>query len=389
MPLSNAMLRKEDLDRVEPHYPLEVYHCRKCHLVQIMEFEQAQNIFSATYPYYSSYSVTWLDHCRRYTDMMVRRFDIGRGSFVVEIASNDGYLLQYFKDKGIQVLGIEPASGTAREAIRKGIPTDITFFNTNYARNMKLEGHRADLLVGNNVLAHNPELNDFVEGLRIALRECGVITMESPHLLRLMEQNQFDTIYHEHFSYFSLHSIRSLFRSHRLDIFDVEELPTHGGSLRIFARHAADSSRKVSPNVARVLAKEKAHGLTEERTYQTFAENVKLTKRRLLSLLIREKDRGKRIVGYGAPAKGNTLLNFCGVRTDFLDYTVDKNPHKQGMYLPGSQIPVFAPEHIMQDKPDLVLILPWNLKEEIMREMAEIRDWGGRFIIPIPKPTVV
>lgn len=389
MPLSNALLREEDLHRMEPTYPLEVFHCKRCHLVQLMEFEQAQNIFTAAYPYYSSYSQTWLDHCRRYTDMMVRRFKLDKGAFVVEVASNDGYLLQYFKQKGIPVRGIEPASGTARVAIKKGIPTDITFFDTKYARRMKRQGRLADLIVGNNVLAHNPYVNDFVEGLRIALKPGGVITMEFPHLLTLMRLNQFDTIYHEHFSYFSLHSAMAIFGSHRLEIFDVEELPTHGGSLRIFARHAAGTAKGNTPRVERLLRKETKAGLTRDSTYRDFARKVMRTKRSLLSMLIREKDRGRRIVGYGAPAKGNTLLNYCGIRTDILDYTVDKSPYKQGMFLPGTHIPVLAPDRIFKDRPDFVLVLPWNIKEEIMREMAGIGEWGGRFIIPIPRPVVV
>ena len=389
MPLSNALLREEDLHRMEPTYPLEVFHCKRCHLVQLMEFEQAQNIFTAAYPYYSSYSQTWLDHCRRYTDMMVRRFHLGKSSFVVEVASNDGYLLQYFKQKGIPVRGIEPASGTAKVAISKGIPTDITFFDTKYARRMKRQGMLADLIVGNNVLAHNPCINDFVEGLSIGLKPGGVITMEFPHILKLMRLNQFDTIYHEHFSYFSLHSAMALFCSHRLEIFDVEQLPTHGGSLRIFARHAAGATEGRTPRVDRLLRKETEAGLTRDSTYRDFAHRVMRTKRSLLSILIREKDRGRRIVGYGAPAKGNTLLNYCGIRTDILDYTVDKSPYKQGMFLPGTHIPVFAPDRIFKDRPDLVLVLPWNIKEEIMQQMAGIREWGGRFIIPIPRPVVV
>lgn len=388
-PLSNAYLSKDELHKVEHFYPLEVYVCEKCYLVQLEEFERAKNIFSSSYAYFSSYSESWLKHCKNYTEMMIDRFGFDKSSFVVEIASNDGYLLQYFKQQGIPVLGIEPASNTAEVAIKKGIPTDITFFDTLYAKKMRKAGKLADLILGNNVLAHNPDLNDFVVGLKLALKSDGIITMEFPHLLKLMEGNQFDTIYHEHFSYFSFYSVQKLFASHDLELFDVEEILTHGGSLRIYAKHKNDASKTVTNNVRDLLKKEEAAGVFELSTYYNFSEKVKLTKRKLLQFLIQTKNEGKKIVGYGAPAKGNTLLNYCGIRTDFLDYTVDRSPHKQNRYLPGTHIPIKHPNKIKDDRPDYVLILPWNIKDEIMEQMSFIREWGGKFIIPIPEVRIL
>lgn len=388
-PLSNAYLSKDGLHRMEPYYPLEVYVCEKCYLVQLEEFETTKNIFSSDYAYFSSFSESWLKHCRNFTEMMIKRFGFDRNSFVVEIASNDGYLLQYFKQHGIPVLGIEPASNTAEVAIKKGISTDITFFDTSYAQKMMMAGKRADLIIGNNVLAHNPNLNDFVEGLKLALKSNGVITMEFPHLLKQIEGNQFDTIYHEHFSYFSFYSAQKLFASHNLELFDVEEIPTHGGSLRIFARHKDDTSRGITNNIRYLLKKEEAAGIFDINTYYDFSEKVKLTKRKLLQFLIQAKNEGKKTVGYGAPAKGNTLLNYCGIRTDFLDYTVDLSPHKQNKYLPGTHIPIKHPDKIKEDKPDYILILPWNIKDEIMEQMNFIREWGGKFVIPIPEVVVL
>jgi SAM-dependent methyltransferase len=388
-PLSNSYLSENDLHRMEPHYPLETYVCENCYLVQLLEFELAQNIFSADYAYYSSYSTSWLEHCERYTDMIIQRFDLNEGSRVLEVASNDGYLLQFFKKRGIPILGVEPAEGAANIAIAKGIPTDITFFNTDYANRKAEREELADLIVGNNVLAHNPNLNDFVEALRINLHKDGVITMEFPHLLKLLQLNQFDTIYHEHYSYFSFHSVLRLFDSHSLEIFDVEQLPTHGGSLRIYVQHALDGPNERTANVPRLLEEERSAGLLDMATYQNFGEKVMATKRRLLEFLIKAKDEGKVVVGYGAPAKGNTLLNYCGIRTDFIPYTVDRSPHKQGRFLPGSQIPIRSPERIVEDRPDYILILPWNLKEEIMEQMKEVRQWGGRFVIPIPSLQVL
>lgn len=384
-PLSNAFLSKEELNQMEIYYPLDIYVCEKCYLVQLEEFENAKNIFSSEYAYFSSYSESWLQHCKNYTEMMISRFGFDKDSFVVEIASNDGYLLQYFRQHDIPVLGIEPASNTAEVAIKKGIPTDITFFDTPYARKMKKSGKFANLIIGNNVLAHNPNLNDFVEGLKILLKPDGIITMEFPHLLKIIEGNQFDTIYHEHFSYFSFYTVQKLFSSHDLELFDVEEIPTHGGSLRIYGKHKKDKSRAVTSRVGNLLEKEKSSGLLDLKTYYSFGKKVESTKRKLLQFLIQAKNEGKKIVGYGAPAKGNTLLNYCGIRADFLDYTVDRSPHKQNKYLPGTHIPIKHPDKIKEDKPDYILILPWNIKEEIMGQMSFIRAWGGKYVIPIPE----
>jgi SAM-dependent methyltransferase len=383
-PLSNSYLTGDDLHKMEPYYPLDVYACESCLLVQLEEFEKAKDIFHAGYAYFSSYSDSWLKHCENYVEMMVQRFGLNEKKFVVEIASNDGYLLQYFKKYGIPVLGIEPAVNTARAAQEKGIPTEISFFDQAYGETMKQKGCQADLIIGNNVLAHNPNLNDFVIGLKMALKADGLITMEFPHLARLMAENQFDTIYHEHFSYFSFLAVERIFREQGLTIFDVEELPTHGGSLRIFAAHADDGSKSLSAAVCELREREIREGYASIDHYLTFSKNVQSTKRNLLQLLIGIKNEGKMIVGYGAPAKGNTLLNYCGIRTDFLDYTVDRSPHKQNCYLPGSHIPVKHPDRIREDKPDYILILPWNIKEEIIEQMGFIREWGGRFIIPIP-----
>jgi len=387
-PLSNAYLSKDDLNQMEAYYPLDVYVCGKCFLVQVEEVKSAKDIFSSDYAYFSSFSESWLQHCKNYTQMMIERFGLNKDSFVVEIASNDGYLLQYFKQHNIPILGIEPAVNAAQAAIKKGIPTDIKFFNTSYARKMRKNGKLADLIIGNNVLAHNPNLNDFVEGLRIPLKSVGIITMEFPHLLRLIEENQFDTIYHEHFSYFSFHAVEKLFASHNLVIFDVEEIPTHGGSLRIYAKHKGDKSKTVTNCVEDLLKKEEAFGLFDLKTYYNFGKKVEVTKRKLLQFLIQAKNEGKRIVGYGAPAKGNTLLNYCGIRTDFLDYTVDLSPYKQNKYLPGTHIPIKHPNKIKENKPDYVLILPWNIKDEIIEQMSFIREWGGKFVVPIPEVKV-
>ena len=388
-PLSNSYLSAEDLQKMEPYYPLDVYVCENCLLVQLEEFEKARDIFHAGYAYFSSFSDSWLKHSERYVDMMVERFRLNEKKFVVEIASNDGYLLQYFKKYNIPMLGIEPATNTAHAAREKGIPTEITFFDHAYALKMRDKGQQADLIIGNNVLAHNPNLNDFVRGLKAALKPDGLITMEFPHLARLMEENQFDTIYHEHFSYFSFLAVERVFREHGLVLFDVEELPTHGGSLRIYAANSDDRSKPLSSRVAELKAREIGEGYGRIDYYATFSEKVQKVKRNLLQTLIGLKNEGKRIVGYGAPAKGNTLLNYCGIRTDFLDYTVDRSPHKQNCFLPGSRIPIKHPDQIRQDKPDYVLILPWNIKEEIMSQMKDIREWGGRFIIPIPHVHII
>jgi SAM-dependent methyltransferase len=307
----------------------------------------------------------------------------------VEIASNDGYLLQYFRDRKIPVLGVEPAANVAEAARTKGVDTLVRFFGVDTAKELAAERGQADLLLGNNVLAHVPDLNDFVGGMKILLKPGGVITMEFPHLLRLMQQNQFDTIYHEHFSYFSFHTVEKVFSRHGFTLFDVQQLATHGGSLRIFAKHSEDAAKEVTRSVASLRAEERIAGLEDISTYSDFSENVRVTKRKLLQFLIQAKESGKSVVGYGAPAKGNTLLNYCGVRSDFIDYTVDRSPHKQGMFLPGTHIPIYEPERIFRTKPDYVLILPWNIKDEIVQQMGAIRNWGGKFVVPIPEVAVI
>jgi SAM-dependent methyltransferase len=387
-PLSNAYIDAESKPRMEPFYPLHTYVCDNCFLVQLPEFESPEHIFG-DYAYFSSYSESWLRHASRYTDAMVKRFGLDATCKVIEIASNDGYLLQYFASKGIAVLGIEPARNVATVALEKGIPTLTDFFGVETATRLAEEGHHADLLLGNNVLAHVPDLNDFVAGMKIILKPHGVITMEFPHLLCLMRENQFDTIYHEHFSYFSFTTVEKVFSRHGLTLFDVEELPTHGGSLRIYGCHAEDVTKTVETSVTELKTREAEAGLTTSAAYSSFAEQVRETKRALLEFLITARRQGKHIAGYGAPAKGNTLLNYCGIRQDFLDYTVDVSPHKQGRLLPGTHIPIHAPDRIRETKPDYVLILPWNLRSEIMGQMAHIRDWGGRFVIPVPRVEIL
>lgn len=387
-PPSNAYLAPAQLGRMEKFYPLHAWVCEACFLVQLEEFETPEQIFS-DYAYFSSYSESWLAHARAYTEMMTARFKLGPQSKVIEIASNDGYLLQYFVARGIPVLGIEPAANVARVAEEKGVASLVKFFGTQTATELVRQGTRADVLLGNNVLAHVPDLNDFVAGMKILLAPEGVVTMEFPHLLRLMQENQFDTIYHEHFSYFSFLTVQKVFAKHGIELFDVESLSTHGGSLRIFGRHLEDASKPVSSQVEDLLARERAAGLDRIDTYRAFDEQVRETKRRLLEFLIGAKRAGKRIAGYGAPAKGNTLLNYCGVRSDFIDYTVDLSPHKQGHFLPGVHIPIHGPDRIMETRPDYVLILPWNLKDEIVGQMAGIRAWGGRFVVPIPEVKVL
>ena len=385
-PLSNAFVTEEKLNSMEPFYPLHAFVCDNCYLVQLDEFESPEEIFS-DYVYFSSYSDSWLDHSRRYTEMMTQRLGLGAASQVIEIASNDGYLLQYFADRGVRVLGVEPAANVAAAALEKGIPTLVKFFGVETATQMRDDGLRADLLLGNNVLAHVPDINDFVAGMAIVLKTDGVITMEFPHLLRLIQLNQFDTIYHEHFSYLSLLTVERIFAAHGLQVFDVDELTTHGGSLRTYARH--DSGLPVLPNVESVRRSEWEAGIGQLSTYTRFKEKVEATKRELLSFLIEAKASGKRIAAYGAAAKGNTLLNYCGVRQDFVDFVVDRNPAKQSRYLPGTHIPVFAPDKIDEVKPDYLLILPWNIKDEIMGKMHHIRQWGGKFVIPIPKVEIL
>jgi len=386
-PLANSYLKPENLQQMEPHFPLCIYVCDACYLVQLPVFETPEGIFT-DYAYFSSFSDSWLKHAKSYTDLMVERFDYNTNSYVVEIASNDGYLLQYFKEKSIPILGIEPAKNVAVAANEAGIPTLVKFFGTNTAKELAAEGKHADLVIGNNVLAHVPGLNDFVEGMKIILKKDGVITMEFPHLMRLVAENQFDTMYHEHFSYFSFTTVEKVFANHGLTLFDVEELSTHGGSLRIYARHNEDNTKPVGKRVADLKSREEAAGMTKLEYYLDFGEKVKETKRKILDFLIKAKREGKSIAGYGAPAKGNTLLNYCGVRTDFLEYTLDRSPHKHGQYLPGTHIPIYHPDKVKETKPDYLLILPWNLKEEIMEQMSYIREWGGKFVTLIPEPEV-
>jgi SAM-dependent methyltransferase len=386
-PLCESYLKAEQLNKVEPFYPLHVYVCGRCFLVQLEEYVPPEEIFTE-YAYFSSYAARWVEHARRYTEMIIDRLRLSSQSFVVEIASNDGYLLQHFEQKGIPVLGIEPAANVAKVAITKGIPTLVKFFNDNTARGLAIEGKQADLILGNNVLAQVPNLNEFVRGMKILLKPQGVITMEFPHLVKLMEENQFDTIYHEHFSYFSWIAAERIFAAHGLRLFDVEELTTHGGSLRIYACHEDDDSKRLSQRAIALKNMELEAGLHRLETYASFTEQVKATKRKLLDFLIAAKRAGKSIAGYGAPGKGNTLLNYCGIRTDFLDYTVDRNPYKQGMFLPGTHIPIYPPDKIRETKPDYVFILPWNFKDEIMAQMAFIREWGGKFFVPIPEVKV-
>jgi len=382
-PLCESYVSVERSNEMEPFYPLHVYVCGECFLVQLEEYVTPEHIFTE-YAYFSSYSDSWLEHARVYTDRMIRRFEFGNDSMVVELASNDGYLLQYFVRKGIPCLGIEPARNVAEAAIRKGVPTMVRFFGENTARELAAEGRMADLIIGNNVLAQVPDVNDFVLGMKILMRPGGLITMEFPHLMRLIEGSQFDTIYHEHFSYFSFSAAERIFAAHGIRIFDVEELPTHGGSLRIYGCHSEDTSKPASGAVREMRVREAAKVYDRIEGYFDFAENVKETKRKLLDFLIKSKREGKTVAGYGAPGKGNTLLNYCGIRTDFLDYTVDRNPYKQGKLLPGTRIPIYHPDRIRETKPDYLLVLPWNFKEEIISQMAYIREWGGAFIIPIP-----
>ncbi len=386
-PLCESYVPAEKLNSMEPFYPLHVHVCEKCFLVQLEEYVDPKEIFTE-YAYFSSYATSWVEHMRRYAEMITERLGLGRHSLVVEVASNDGYLLQHFVAKGIPVLGIEPAANVAKVAVAKGIPTLVDFFGEKTARALAADGKQADLICGANVLAQVPRPNDFVKGLKILLKPAGVITVEFPHLMRLMAENQFDTIYHEHFSYFSFLSAESIFAAQDLALFDVEELPTHGGSLRIYARHAEDRSKPVTARARELKERELAAGLTRLSTYAGFGEQVKETKRKLLSFLIDARRKGRKVVGYGAPGKGNTLLNYCGVRTDFLDFTVDKNPYKQGKHLPGTHIPILAPDAIDAARPDYVLILPWNFKDEIMQQMAHIRSWGGKFVVPIPEVKV-
>src|SRR5438552_2329425 len=382
-PLCETFLDARDLNRMEPFYPLHVYVCEQCLLVQLEEYVSPADIFT-DYPYFSSYSESWIRHARRYVDAISERLSLHPGSLVVELGSNDGYLLQHFVAKGIPVLGIEPAQNVAEVANARGVQTRSVFFGPEVAGQLRAEGPAADLVVGNNVLAQVPDLNGFVAGIQTLLADTGVVTIEFPHLLRLVAGTQFDTIHHEPVGYFSFLVAERIFAAHGLRLFDVEELRTHGGSLRIYAGHAEESGTPESEDVTRLRAREASAGLNRLETYAAFTEQVHETKRRLLEFLINVKRAGKHIAGYGAPGKGNTLLNYCGIRTDFLDYTVDRNPYKHGRFLPGTHIPIHAPEKIRQTRPDYVLILPWNLKDEIMEQVSYIREWAGQFVVPIP-----
>jgi SAM-dependent methyltransferase len=382
-PLCESFLTADQVNQMEPFYPLHAQVCERCFLVQVQEYVRPEAIFTE-YAYFSSYSDSWLAHARSYVEMISGRLGLGPSSKVVELGSNDGYLLQFFVTKGIPVLGIDPAKNVAEKAIARGVPTLTTLFGQATAGELVAAGTQADLICGANVLAQVPDVNDFVAGIRLLLKPGGVVTVEFPHLMRLMAENQFDTIYHEHFSYFSFLTAERIFAAHGLTLFDVDELPTHGGSLRIYARHVEDRSRPLTERARKLRDRELAAGLERLETYTAFTEQVHETKRRLLEFLIGARRRGKRVAGYGAPGKGNTLLNYCGIRTDFLEYTVDRNPYKHGRFLPGTHIPIFAPERLAQTRPDYVLILPWNLKDEIMEQLAYIRGWGGQFVVPIP-----
>ena len=386
-PPSNSYLRESDLRRTEMHHPLHAYVCSACYLVQLEEFETPEQIFS-DYAYFSSYSESWLRHAATYCAQMTSRFGLANGSQVVEIASNDGYLLKNFVRQGIQVLGVEPAGNVAKVAKDVGVPTMVAFFGRETARRIVGDGVKADLLIANNVMAHVPNLNDFVGGFKIILAPEGVVTVEFPHLLNLIHENQFDTIYHEHFSYFSFLTAQSIFAAHGMRLFDVEKLSTHGGSLRIYGCHV-DAGHRATENVDNLVAEETAAGLNEIGTYSGFEKRVHTVKCSLLSFLLRAKTSGKSVAAFGAAAKGNTLLNYCGVGPEFIEYVVDSNPHKQGLYLPGSRIPIFPPEHIRETRPDYILILPWNLADEIVTSNAYARDWGAQFVVPVPETRVI
>jgi hypothetical protein len=388
-PASNSFLTKEQLNEPEVFYPLKVYTCSNCFLVQIDEYKKSDAIFNSEYVYYSSYSTSWLAHAREYVEMMTQRFHLNESSRVIEIASNDGYLLQYFKQKDIPVLGIEPTANTAKVAEEKGIESVIDFFGVRLAEILAAKGIQADLLLGNNVLAHVPDINDFVGGMKIILKPQGIITMEFPHLLQLVENNQFDTIYHEHFSYLSFHTVKETFEAHGLKLFDVDELTTHGGSLRIYANHKEDNSKSISSNVDDLLKKEEDKGMLNLSYYNNFQQKALNVKLALVSFLIKQKKEGKKVAAYGAAAKGNTLLNYCGIKNDLIDFVVDANPHKQNKWLPSSHIPVVNEEYLKQTKPDYIIILPWNLKDEITKQLAYVREWSAQFVIPIPELQVL
>lgn len=384
-PASNSFLTMEQLNEPETFYPLKVYTCHNCFLVQVDEYKKSDAIFNSNYAYFSSYSTSWLKHAKSYTDLMQQRFGYNGQSRVIEVASNDGYLLQYFKEKNVPVLGIEPTANTAKVAMGKGIETVVDFFGVRLATKLADEGIKADLLLGNNVLAHVPDIIDFVGGMKVILKEDGVITMEFPHVLQLVNNNQFDTIYHEHFSYLSFYTVKAIFQSQGLEMFDVDEIPTHGGSLRIYAKHAEDTSKAISANVQQLLDKEERQGITSMAYYEGFQQKALKVKLDLTEFLINQKRAGKKVAAYGAAAKGNTLLNYCGIKNDLINLVVDANPHKQNTFLPASHIPVVNEQVLKNEKPDFVIILPWNLKDEITQQLSYIKEWGGQFVIPIPQ----
>jgi 2-polyprenyl-3-methyl-5-hydroxy-6-metoxy-1,4-benzoquinol methylase len=383
-PASNSFLTKEELDEPETFYPLKVFTCTNCFLVQVDEYKKSDAIFNGDYVYFSSYSKSWLAHAKEYTGLMIERFGLNADNRVIEIASNDGYLLQYFKEQKIPVIGIEPTANTAKVAEELGITSIIDFFGVRLATKLASENKRADLLLGNNVLAHVPDIVDFVAGMKIILKDEGVITMEFPHLMQLVDNNQFDTIYHEHFSYLSFYTVKQIFEAQNLEMFDVEEIPTHGGSLRIYAKHTEDTSKTISVNVASVLEKEILKGIDKPSYYENFTQKAFKVKIDLLAFLIEQKRNGKSVAAYGAAAKGNTLLNYCGIKNDMIDFVVDANPHKQNKFLPASHISVVNDEFLKNKKPDFVIILPWNLRNEIAEQLNYIREWGGKFVVPIP-----
>jgi SAM-dependent methyltransferase len=388
-PASNSFLTKEQLNEPETFYPLKVYTCHECFLVQVDEYKKSDAIFDSNYVYFSSYSTSWLKHAKEYTEMMTRRFGYNNKSLVIEVASNDGYLLQYFKEQNVPVLGIEPTANTAEAAKAKGIESVVDFFGVRLAKELTLKGVQADLLLGNNVLAHVPDIVDFVGGMKIILKPGGVITMEFPHLMQLVDNNQFDTIYHEHFSYLSFYTVKQIFESQGLEMFDVEEISTHGGSLRIYAKHKEDTAKAISENVFNLIKKETDKGLTGLTYYDNFQQKALKVKIDLIEFLINQKKAEKKVAAYGAAAKGNTLLNYCGIKSDLIDFVVDANPHKQNKFLPASHIPVLNEAHLKDAKPDFVIILPWNLKDEITQQLSYIKDWGGKFVIPIPSLQII
>ena len=384
IPASNSFLTSDQLNEPETFYPLKVYTCHQCFLVQVDEYKKSDSIFDSNYVYFSSYSTSWLQHAKTYTELMTDRFGYNENSLVVEVASNDGYLLQYFQQKNIPVLGIEPTANTAEVAKEKGVDSVIDFFGKRLANELTAKNIKADLLLGNNVLSHVPDILDFVEGLKIMLKETGVITMEFPHLMQLVDNNQFDTIYHEHFSYLSFHTVQQIFESQGLVMFDVEEIPTHGGSLRIYARHHNDHTKVITENVAALLAKENAKGLNGLSYYANFQQKALKVKLDITEFLILQKRAGKRVAAYGAAAKGNTMLNYCGIKNDLIDFVVDANPHKQHKFLPASHIPVVNEQYLKDAQPDFVIIFPWNLKDEITKQLSYIKDWGGKFVVAVP-----